>query len=149
MVAGRFWEETVMALRAFLEKVDLFSDLPDDTIDMLIERGAEEHVPAGQVLVKQGSPGAGFHLILEGTAIVTVNDEDVATLQPGDYFGEMSLIDKAPHSATVASGPDGVKMFQVSPVTFNELLDHSTHCDRVLLKILTRRVRRLEEAARG
>ena len=136
-----------MTLRAFLEKVDLFSDLPDDTVDTLIQRGAEEHVPAGRVLVTQGSPGAGFHLILEGSAVVSVNDKEVATLQPGDYFGEMSLIDKAPHSATVVSGPDGVKMFQVAPVTFGELLDSSTHCDRVLLRILTRRIRRLEEAA--
>lgn len=136
-----------MTLRAFLEQVDLFSDLPDDVLDKIIERGSEERVPAGHVLVTQGSPGAGFHLILDGSAVVSINDKEVATLEPGDYFGEMSLIDKAPHSATVVSGPDGARTFQISPIMFGELVDSSTHCDRVLLKILTRRVRRLEEAA--
>ena len=136
-----------MTLRAFLEQVDLFSDLPDDVLDKIIERGSEERVPGGHVLVTQGSPGAGFHLVLDGSAVVSINDKEVATLKPGDYFGEMSLIDKAPHSATVLSGPDGAKTFQISPIMFGELVDSSTHCDRVLLKILTRRVRRLEEAA--
>lgn len=138
-----------MALRAFIEQVDLFSDLPSDVVDKLIDRGSEQHVPAGHMIVHQGSPGAGFHLILEGSAVVSVDGNQVATLAPGDYFGEMSLLDKAPHSADVVSGPDGVKTFRISPVMFSELVDSSTHCDRVLLKILTRRVRRLEEAARG
>jgi CRP-like cAMP-binding protein len=61
----------------------------------------------------------------------------------------MSLIDQAPHSATVVSGPGGVRTFILSPLTFQGMLKQSPHYDRVLLKILTRRVRRLEEAARG
>lgn len=138
-----------MALRTFLKGVDLFSDLPDDVMDMVIERGSEEHLPAGHVLVEQGQPGVGLQVIMEGSAVVVLNGKEVANLHVGDYFGEMSLIDRAPHSATVVSGAGGVKTFKISPVTFNELLNESTHCDRVLLRILTRRVRRLEEALRG
>ncbi|MDV3222252.1 cyclic nucleotide-binding domain-containing protein [Intrasporangium sp.] len=138
-----------MTLRAFLRHEDLFSDVPDDVLDTVIERGSEQQVPAGRVLVQQGQSGGGLHLVLEGSAVVTVDDTEVATLGPGDYFGEMSLIDRAPHSATVSSGPSGVTTFILSPVTFQGLLDLSPHCDRVLLKILTRRVRRLEEALRA
>lgn len=138
-----------MTLRAFLRHEDLFSDVPDDVLDTVIERGSEQQVPAGRVLVQQGQSGGGLHLVLQGSAVVTVDDAEVATLGPGDYFGEMSLIDRAPHSATVSSGPSGVTTFILSPATFQGLLDLSPHCDRVLLKILTRRVRRLEETLRA
>jgi len=138
-----------MALRAFLRHEDLFSDVPEDILDTIIERGSEQQLPSGHVLVKQGQSGGGLHVLLRGSADVTINGDRVATLGPGDFFGEMSLIDQAPHSATIISGAQGVRTFVLSPLTFGSLLDLSPHYDRVLLKILTRRVRRLEDAQRS
>jgi len=61
------------------------------------------HFDAGATAVVEGKSGVGFFTILEGTAIVTVGDEEVRRLGPGDYFGERGLLDNAPRNATVTT----------------------------------------------
>lgn len=134
-----------MGLRESLEKVDLFSDLPSDVIDELITRGSTRRVPPDTPLVAQGHHDSGLQLLLDGSAQVSIDGTEVSHLTEGDYFGEMSLIDGAPHAATVVSGPEGATTFAVSPATFTELLDRFPHTDRILLKCLTKRIRYLDE----
>lgn len=62
----------------------------------------------GSTLVSQGSADAGFHLILECSAQVSVNDAPRAQIGPGDYFGEMSLIDSAPPQRPDSRGDAGL-----------------------------------------
>jgi len=98
------------------------------------------------VIVEQGSKDSGLQLVLEGSASVLVNDIPRGTVSEGDYFGEMSLIDGAPRSATVVAGPDGAKTFTVSPLVFSELLDKYPGIARSLLTTLTTRIRSLESS---
>ena len=60
-------------------------------------------VDAGRVLVDQGKIGREFFLVLEGTALVRRNGRKVATLGPGDYFGELSLLAREPRDASVVA----------------------------------------------
>ena len=73
---------------------------------MLRRASVEVSVPQGKELVKEGSIGREFFFILEGTASVRHNNRRVATLGPGQYFGELALLDRRPRSASVVSDTD-------------------------------------------
>jgi CRP/FNR family transcriptional regulator, cyclic AMP receptor protein len=132
------------SLPQFLAKIDLFEGLSADVLSDLIERGATMQVPAGNHVVEQGAEGAGLQVVLEGTAEVTVNGEAREPLSVGDYFGEISLIDGQPRSATVVAGPDGLTTFALSALAFAPLLRDNPEVAQTLLKALTARIRSLE-----
>jgi CRP-like cAMP-binding protein len=70
----------------------------------LIGRASDEvPVEAGRILTEEGKPGFEFFLIMDGRAAVIRRGRKVATLRPGQYFGELSLLDRQPRSATVTS----------------------------------------------
>ncbi len=135
-----------MKAKGLLVKVDMFSSLPDSVLDELVQRGMTRQVGPATVLVRQGAADSGLQLILDGSATVLVNDVERGTLVEGAYFGEMSLIDSAPRSATVVAGPGGARTFSISPLAFSEILDAHPAVSRALLPVLTARIRRLEAA---
>jgi diguanylate cyclase (GGDEF)-like protein len=89
----------------FLTEVAIFSDLSNDQRKSLSERLTPRELPKGQILFAQGDPGDALYIVRSGTIEISVrtgrNEEvPVATLQPGDFLGEMSIFDHAPRSAT-------------------------------------------------
>ncbi len=136
-------------LREALTQVDLFRALPASVLDDLIQGGTTLKFRPGSTVVQQGSPEAGFQLVRKGSASVTVNGVERGALGVGQYFGEMSLIDSAPRSATVVAGPEGVETFAVSPLTFSGLMDKNPQVARALLPVLTARIRSVEGAPRS
>jgi CRP-like cAMP-binding protein len=138
-----------VALREKLGEVDLFQGLSSTVMNELIHRGTKFKVAPGRVLVEQGSTDAGLQLILEGSATVSVNGQEIGQLAAGEYFGEISLIDAAPRSATVVAGPDGAQTFAISSISFSDLLDAHPDISRTLLKALAARIRRIEARQHG
>jgi CRP/FNR family transcriptional regulator, cyclic AMP receptor protein len=126
-----------------LARIDLFAGLPDATLRELIEHGTTFTTPPGSQVVGEGSADVGLEVVLDGTAEVSVNGARRPSMAPGDYFGEISMIDGAPRSATVVAGPDGLKTFRLSALAFAPVMDNPVVA-RTLLKALCARIRALE-----
>ena len=86
-----------------LRSVQLFSAASKKELSLLGKASDEISVEAGHELVKEGSIGHEFFLILDGQAKVKMKGRTVASLGPGQYFGELALLDKGPRNATVVA----------------------------------------------
>jgi len=89
-----------------LAQVPLFSTCSRKDLQKLGKASDEIEVKQGKVLVEEGKPGHEFFLIEDGTAEVRRNNRKVATLARGQFFGELSLLDRGPRSATVVADTD-------------------------------------------
>ena len=86
-----------------LKAIPVFASLDDETLKGIATFATETSVPAGKHLVKEGDYAYEFMAIEEGEAEVTRNGEHVATLGPGDFFGEIGVLEKTLRTATVVA----------------------------------------------
>lgn len=103
-------------------------------------------VSAGVVLTRAGEPGDEFFLIIDGTARAEVSADKHVPLRPGEFFGEMSLLDGGPRSATVVADT-AVRLLVISRRHFSVLLKEVSALTQTLLVTLSKRVRQAEERA--
>ena len=89
-----------------LKAIKLFEPIPDDELAQIAPFAEEREVGGGSALVKEGQFSYEFMAIEEGTAEVTRGGEHVADLGPGDFFGEIGLLERALRTATVTSTSD-------------------------------------------
>jgi CRP/FNR family transcriptional regulator, cyclic AMP receptor protein len=88
-----------------LAQIDLFNGLPQGHLRRVVDIGVEEAYKGGATIFPENTPGDKFYVIVEGAVRISrivpgMGEEALAVLRPGNYFGEMSLIDDAPRSAT-------------------------------------------------
>ncbi len=84
-------------------RVSLFSELESRDLQRLSQSFKESSFESGETIAAEGKGGVGFFVIGEGEATVTVHGNAVASLGPGDYFGEVALVDPGARTATVAA----------------------------------------------
>src|ERR1700758_4500110 len=84
-----------------LERVALFADCTRTELRDLASLSREVRLPSGSVICEQGEAGARFFVLAEGLAHVHIDGRTVASIGAGSFFGEMSIIDGSPRSATV------------------------------------------------
>ena len=89
-----------------LQRVPLFADLNKHEVKQIASLFKERRFSEGETVVRQGSGGAAFFVIESGEATVFVGGEEYTTLRPGDYFGEIALIDEGTRMATITAVSD-------------------------------------------
>jgi CRP-like cAMP-binding protein len=89
-----------------LSRVPLFAGVGRKELRQLANQMGERVFSEGDTVTEQGQTGVGFFVIEEGNATVSIDGEVVRTLGPGDWFGEIALIDGGPRSATIVAGTD-------------------------------------------
>jgi len=123
-----------------LKKVPLFSGLSRRHLDHIAREADEVKEEADTILVRQGGLGREFLLILEGGARVEKDGQTIARLGPGDFFGEMSLIDGMPRSASVIAESPTV-LLVIEARSFQNLLDTVPGLQKKILVTLSARLR--------
>ena len=125
----------------------LFAGLSEEDIDWLASKAEEVTVPVGSYLMKEGGSGEALYIVVEGEFEVTKRsgNQDVvlAMRGAGELFGEMSLLDQAPHSASVRAVQPS-HLFQVSGAVFRELLATKPQATLAILRTVTSRLRNTE-----
>jgi CRP-like cAMP-binding protein len=103
----------------------------------------EVDVPKGRVLTRQGEPGWEFFVIADGEARAAMRGRGTSPLRRGSFFGEMSLLDGGPRSATVTAETD-MHLLVLSSRNFSALIDDVPGVGRRVLKVLAERLRNAE-----
>lgn len=134
------------AIEDTLAAVDIFAGLSRRQIKKLVGAGKEVRSIAGKSLATEGLGALALHVIMEGTAEVTRAGSSLRELGPGDYFGEISMIDGKPRSASVSATSD-LTTFAIPHTQFADMVQRDAELASALLKSLCSRLREAE--ARG
>jgi CRP-like cAMP-binding protein len=123
-----------------LRRVPLFAELGERELEQLARQMHERRFPEGAAVTKEGDSGAGFFVIAEGNADVSVSGEHRTSLGPGDYFGEVALIDEGVRSASITAATD-LLCFGMTPWEFRPFVEEHPQVAWALLLTLARRFR--------
>jgi CRP-like cAMP-binding protein len=139
--------ETIASLRA----IPMFSGVSDEALESIASLLIERSFPKHKTIVEEGAPGDYMYIIVEGRVKVTKLSGDgrekiLELLEVGDFFGEMSLFDEAPRSASV-KGLSQVRVLALARNDFLRLLARSPDLALSVIQELTRRLRQVDEQA--
>ena len=129
-----------------LRSVPLFTGMTDSAIESVGGLTHEVRFAESQDLVRQGEEGDSFLVIVEGRARVLQNGDTLRDLGPGDYLGEIALIDGRPRTATVTA-LEPVRALIVERSDFRRLIDDFSAVRFHVLTALTQRIRRKAPSA--
>jgi CRP-like cAMP-binding protein len=136
-----------MARKSFITEhiaaVPMFSACTNKELQAISRLATELDVSAGRVLTKQGAPGNEFMIVLEGSATATKNGRKVATFGPGDYFGEIALLDPGERTATITADTP-MLLAVIGPGEFASMLEEAPTLARKIMRGLARRLRELD-----
>ena len=126
-----------------IANVPLFAGLERRELARIADSFKERHFPAGSRVAGEGQSGAGFFIITEGTGKVTVGGEERGSLGPGDFFGEVALIDEGARSATITAETD-MTCYGLTPWEFRPIVESESKIAWKLLQALAQKLRAAE-----
>ncbi len=134
----------LMTRQRALRIVPIFHSLAKATLFDVARKTDEVTYPAGATVVREGDPGGALYIIVEGTVEVHTHGRVVAEMTAGDFFGEISLFDDKPRSATIVA-VDDVVVLTLSWSDFEPLLN-APSVARAALRSLAERVREAHDS---
>jgi CRP/FNR family transcriptional regulator, cyclic AMP receptor protein len=126
-----------------IQKVPLFADLDRKELQDLASWFKERSFSQGDEVVSEGRGGIGFFVIQEGQASVSVHGDERGSLGPGDYFGEVALIDEGARSATITATSD-LRTYGLTSWEFRPLVENNASIAWKLLQTMAKRLRAAE-----
>src|SRR5437764_6266818 len=128
-----------------LAQIPLFEGLSHGELERIGRSFKERRFSAGDTVAAEGTGGVGFFVIGEGTAAVDVHGEQRGTLGPGDYFGEIALIDdQARRTATIRAETD-LTCYGLTSWDFRPLVETNAEIAWKLLQVMAKRLREAEQ----
>jgi len=127
-----------------LKAVQMFSACTDKELAQIARACDEVAVDPEAIVVTEGTAGEDFYLIVTGEAAVSRGGRPVATVGPGQYFGELSLLDGAPRNATVTARTP-MTLIRLGRQEFSAVLDSWPGVAHKLLQQMAQRLRQADE----
>jgi len=127
-----------------LEKVSMFSACNKKELGRLAAVAHERRVDSGTVLTKEGEPGDEFFVVAEGMAKASIKGRKVGSIPAGSFFGEMSLLDQGPRTATVTAELPP-RLVVITAKDFGKVLDEIPSISLKIMKGLATRIRKADE----
>jgi len=132
----------------YLQRVHLFEACSSRQLRAIARIAEVQEVPAGEVLARTGEPGDRFFVIVDGSARVEVSPQNQGRIGPGSFFGEISLLDGEPRSATVIADT-AMRLLVIPRRDFVTLLREVPSLTERMLITLCQRLRSAEKAMNG
>ena len=127
-----------------LQRVPLFEHFEKGDLERLARSFKERTFDAGSTVAGEGKTGAGFFVIESGEATVSVHGDERRSLGPGDYFGEIALIDDGARSATVTAVSD-LRCYGLTSWEFRPLVESNASIAWKLLETMAQRLRAAQQ----
>jgi CRP/FNR family transcriptional regulator, cyclic AMP receptor protein len=123
-----------------LKKVPLFAGLDDKELQQIASSMRERRFKAGDTVTQEGAGGVGFFVVEEGQADVNVGGDAKGSVGPGDYFGEIALINESPRTATLTARTD-MLCYGMTPWDFRPLVETNSSIAWKLLTAMAEKMR--------
>jgi CRP-like cAMP-binding protein len=126
-----------------LQRVPLFAELEPSELERLSGSFKERTVAAGEAVATEGEGGAGFFVIESGEAVVSVHGDELGHLGPGDYFGDVAMIDQGHRTATIQAASD-LKCYGLAFWDFRPIVESDARIAWPMLQEMAKRLRQAE-----
>lgn len=128
--------------KVFLKRIDLMTYFPEETVDRLAADCQEIVVDTNTVLFEKGDPGKSMYIVLEGEVLIFMEKKNLATLKPGAYFGEMSLIESRPRTASAKTLVPST-LIEIDEALFSQYFSNQPQALMAMMRNLSARSRKI------
>ncbi len=129
-----------------LQRIPLFADLEPRELKRLSGSFKERTFEAGASVATEGEGGAGFFVIESGEAVVSIHGDERGRLGPGDYFGDIAMIDQGERTASIQAESD-LKCYGLTFWDFRPIVESDARIAWPMLQAMAKRLREAEAEA--